>query len=453
MKFDVFISHASEDKDEVVRPLAGKLRELGFRVWLDETEIKLGDSLRRSIDNGLSKSKFGLVVLSPDFLKKEWPQKELDSLVAREDGSAKVILPIWHKVTKTDIINYSPLLADKLAAPTSKGLDYIAEQVAAVIKTIDTPSETLQTEQSTSKHQSYELQDLVVEMLDRVQELVDSDLPGITGIPSGFYDLDRFTSGFQAESLIILGGGPSSGKTAFALNIAEHVSCNERLPVLIFSPNESAKSITNRMICACGGIESHHLRTGLLTDAEWPSLIKSIEKFRHAAVHIHDKNDLSLEDIQSECRRLVKLQGALGLVIIDSLQSLSQNQDPKDILRHLKGLAREIHTPIILTTDLNQESEARLDKRPILKDLSKIGEIDRYGDLALLIFRAPIDPSEPSEMETIELIIAKQKDGSPTGSVRLGFHRNTGKFEPLAGSWFERFKSSTDNADKQQTID
>lgn len=133
---DVFISHASEDKDDIVRPLAELLREKGFDVWYDEFQLKVGDSLRRSIDQGLAKSRFGIVVLSPAFFAKNWPQYELDGLVQKEMEGSKVILPIWHKVSKSEVIGYSPSLADKLALNTATAtLDEIADQIAEVLAT------------------------------------------------------------------------------------------------------------------------------------------------------------------------------------------------------------------------------------------------------------------------------------------------------------------------------
>ncbi|GAB6139966.1 hypothetical protein JCM14076_06950 [Methylosoma difficile] len=134
MNYDIFVSHASEDKDEIARPLALLLQKYGILVWLDDFELTLGDSLRRSIDYGLSQSHFGVVILSHAFFAKEWPQKELDALVAREDGQGKVILPIWHNLGKNDIIKYSPLLADKLAASTSKGLPNVADKIIRAIQ-------------------------------------------------------------------------------------------------------------------------------------------------------------------------------------------------------------------------------------------------------------------------------------------------------------------------------
>lgn len=134
MKYDVFISHASEDKADVARPLAIHLQHLGLKVWLDEFELTLGDSLRRSIDHGLVQSSYGVVILSPAFFSKEWPNRELDGLVAREDGRDKVILPVWHNVGADEIINYSPPLADKLAVSTSRGLDHVAKRVFEAVQ-------------------------------------------------------------------------------------------------------------------------------------------------------------------------------------------------------------------------------------------------------------------------------------------------------------------------------
>jgi hypothetical protein len=134
MEYDVFISHASEDKADVARPLAMHLQGLGLKVWLDELELTLGDSLRRKIDQGLSRSRYGLVILSPGFFSKEWPNKELDGLVAREDGRAKVILPVWHNVSSADIIKFSPTLAVKLAVSTSLGLAHVADRVFDAVR-------------------------------------------------------------------------------------------------------------------------------------------------------------------------------------------------------------------------------------------------------------------------------------------------------------------------------
>lgn len=144
MKYDVFISHASEDKAEVARPLANRLIELGLRVWIDEFELTLGDSLRRKIDRGLAESRFGIIILSPNFFKKEWPKRELDGLFAREDGSEKVILPVWHKINRDDVISFSPTVADKLAVSTENSIEYVAQKVLEAVQRQSENSESQQ---------------------------------------------------------------------------------------------------------------------------------------------------------------------------------------------------------------------------------------------------------------------------------------------------------------------
>lgn len=135
IEYDVFISHASEDKDEIARPLAEALRALNFSVWFDEFELKLGDSLRRSIERGLNESRFGIVILSHNFLSKEWPQKELDGLFARESDGSKVILPIWHNISKQEVMSYSPILSDKFAMSTANyTIEELAKEIAKILK-------------------------------------------------------------------------------------------------------------------------------------------------------------------------------------------------------------------------------------------------------------------------------------------------------------------------------
>lgn len=163
MEYDVFISHASEDKDEVARPLSQQLEKLGLRVWLDECQLTVGDSLRRSIDRGLVESRFGIVVLSPAFFTKEWPNKELDGLVALDDGKEKVILPVWHHVTATEIRRFSPILADRLAVSTSQGIDEVARSIVEAVNATTQQSKTIHT--NAAEHESELLRRLRTQML------------------------------------------------------------------------------------------------------------------------------------------------------------------------------------------------------------------------------------------------------------------------------------------------
>jgi len=163
MEYDVFISHASEDKDEVARPLAQRLEQLGLRVWLDECQLTVGDSLRRSIDRGLGESRFGVVVLSPAFFRKEWPNKELDGLVARDEGQEKVILPVWYQVTATEIRRFSPILADRLAVSTERGIDEVARSILEAVNTSSQQLKSVHT--SAAEHESELIKRLRTQML------------------------------------------------------------------------------------------------------------------------------------------------------------------------------------------------------------------------------------------------------------------------------------------------
>nr|WP_315245168.1 DnaB-like helicase C-terminal domain-containing protein [uncultured Albidiferax sp.] len=426
MEFDIFISHASEDKDEIARPLAERLRQHGLRVWIDETEIKLGDSLRRSIDRGLSKSKYGLVVLSPHFLSKEWPQKELDGLVAREDGTEKVILPVWHNVSRADVVKFSPPLADKLAVPTSKGLSHIVAQVLKVFELTDTAPPSRQADQQGG--QSQDIEDLLVKVLDKVMALSGDGPTFVTGIPTGLADLDLMTAGLQSGTLVLAAGGVDSGKTAFAISVVAHVACHEGLPVLLFSPNEIAEKTTNRILGVLSRIPASRLRVAGLNDEEWPAYVKAVEKLRTAPLALHDSNDLTIDDIQRESRRRLNMHGTLGLVVIDSLQHIEpQNggdSDPAGICRKLKALAREIRCPVLLISDLSRTSLTRMDKRPILSDL---GDVDRFADAVFMLYRhSNYDLRYTVSPDVVELIVAKQKDGGPKGTVRLHFDARCG---------------------------
>lgn len=418
MKYDVFISHASEDKEEIARPLATLLQARGLKVWLDEMNLTLGDSLRRNIDLGLTSSRFGLVILSPSFLSKEWPQKELDGLVARENDSTKVILPIWHKVSRDEIVKYSPILADKLAAPTSKGLGYVVDQVVNAVGRVDNrkPSDKYEEERPRGR----DVDELVVDMLDRIMELSDHDFPGFTGVATGFLDIDNLINGLQPGTLTILAGRPLSGKSAFALAVAQHVGTVEGLPVAFFSMATKASHTTERLVCTLGRIEPTHLRTGQLVDEEWPKLTEAIERLRHASIYICDNPTTSVHDIISESRQRAKSWGAIGTIIIDSIQHLAENKkNIEETCRELKQLARELNCPVLATSTLHLPTEKRLDPRPILEDFYQMGAVDLHSDVVLLSYRDESQKLTQSGTRTMEVIVAKQRDLSGPATVRL----------------------------------
>ena len=298
-------------------------------------------------------------------------------------------------------------------------------------------------EQGSRMKQGFHSMDtLVVELLDRVTEM--SENPNdITGVPTGFYDLDRHTSGFQAGDLIILAARPSMGKTALAINIAEHVALNEGLPVAVFSMEMGASQLAVRIVGSIGRIDQGHLRTGKLTDDEWPRLTEAIEKLRNISLHIDETPGLTVSELRANARRLAKQCGKLGLIVVDYLQLMSVSSSMNDenratavgeISRGLKMLAKELQCPVIALSQLSRGVESRTDKRPLMSDLRESGAIEQDADVIMFIYRDEYYTKDAcKEPGVAEVIISKQRNG-PTGTVKLAFISRITKFESLANS-------------------
>ncbi len=282
---------------------------------------------------------------------------------------------------------------------------------------------------------------LVVELLDRVQEM--SENPNdITGVPTGFVDLDRMTSGMQAGDLIILAARPSMGKTALAINIAEHVALKEQLPVAVFSMEMGASQLAIRIVGSIGRIDQIRLRTGKLHDDEWPRLTEAIEKLRNISLHIDETPGLTTSELRGNARRLARqMGGKLGLIVVDYLQLMSVSSSMSDenratavgeISRGLKALAKELQCPVIALSQLSRGVESRTDKRPMMSDLRESGAIEQDADVIMFIYRDDYYNKEASkEPGVTELIISKQRNG-PTGTVKLAFIKELTRFESLA---------------------
>ena len=280
---------------------------------------------------------------------------------------------------------------------------------------------------------------LVLDLMDRVQEMADNP-NDVTGVPSGFYDLDRMTAGFQAGDLIVLAARPSMGKTALAINIAEHVALNEGLPVAVFSMEMGAAQLAVRIVGSIGRIDQSHLRTGKLTDDEWPRLTEAIEKLRTISLHIDESAGLTSSELRANARRLSRQCGKLGLIVVDYLQLMSgsindgENRATElgEISRGLKMLAKELQCPVIALSQLNRSVETRPDKRPMMSDLRESGAIEQDADIIMFIYRDEYYTKEAcKEPGVAEVIIAKQRNG-PTGTVKLAFLKPITKFESLA---------------------
>ena len=284
---------------------------------------------------------------------------------------------------------------------------------------------------------------LAVILLDRVNQMADSP-NDITGVPSGFVDFDKMTSGMQAGDLIVLAARPSMGKTALAINIAEHVALNEGLPVAVFSMEMGASQLAIRIVGSIGRIDQQRLRTGKLNQEEWPRLAEAIEKLRNVSLHIDETPSLTPMELRANARRLARTCGKLGLIVVDYLQLMSGNTSSNngdnrateigEISRGLKMLAKELQCPVIALSQLNRSVETRTDKRPMMSDLRESGAIEQDADVIMFIYRDDYYNNDSKEPGVAEIIIGKHRNG-PTGTVKLAFLKPLTRFESLASGY------------------
>ncbi|MBL0720115.1 replicative DNA helicase [Piscinibacter sp. Jin2] len=281
---------------------------------------------------------------------------------------------------------------------------------------------------------------LVVQLLDRVQELADHGADDVTGVRTGFYDLDKMTAGLQPGDMVVLAARPSMGKTAFALNIAEHVAVQEGLPAVVFSMEMGAAQLALRMVGSLGRIDQQHLRTGKLADHEWGQLSEAVERLRNVSLFIDETPGLSPAELRARARRQARTCGKLGLIVVDYLQLMSGSGGSEEnratelgeISRGLKSLAKELQCPVIALSQLNRSVESRTDKRPMMSDLRESGAIEQDADVIMFIYRDEYYTKDACKEPGIaEIIIAKQRNG-PVGTVKLAFIRPLTRFENLA---------------------
>jgi len=284
------------------------------------------------------------------------------------------------------------------------------------------------------------MDELAVRLLDRIQELADNPRE-IVGLPTGFHDLDRMTCGLSDGDLVVLAARPSMGKTALAINIAEHVALNEGLPVAVFSMEMSADQLTMRVAGSIGRINHARLRNGKLNDVDWSSLTEVVEKMQHMPLHIDETGAQTMSAIRTAVRRLARKCGKLGLIVVDYLQLMTGSGEENratelgEISRSLKGLAKELQCPVIALSQLSRAVESRTDKRPMMSDLRESGAIEQDADTIMFIYRDEYYTKEACEEPGVaEVIIGKQRNG-PIGTVKLAFLKHLTRFENLASDY------------------
>jgi replicative DNA helicase len=281
---------------------------------------------------------------------------------------------------------------------------------------------------------------LLKESFERITQLYESGAD-VTGVPSGFRDLDRVTSGFQEGNLIIMAARPSMGKSALGLGVALNLAVRRNVPVGLFTLEMSKSEVTQRLMCSEAKVESQRLRTGKLSADDWPRLTAACDKLAKAPIYVDDTGSITMMEIRSKARRLKSKHPELGLIIVDYLQLMTSGtsaenrvQEVSQISRSLKVLARDLDVPIVALSQLSRAVEQRHDKRPILSDLRESGSIEQDADIVMFIYRDEYYNGEESEQQGLaEVIVAKHRNG-PTDTVKLSFLKRYAKFSDLAAA-------------------
>ena len=296
-----------------------------------------------------------------------------------------------------------------------------------------------------------QIKDVLNQAMAQIDQLYQND-QAITGLPTGFRDLDKITTGLHEDEMIILAARPAVGKTAFALNIAQNVGTKTDKSVAIFSLEMGAEQLVNRMLCSEGSIDANHLRTGHLNEEEWQNLIIAMGSLSKAKIYMDDTPGIRMAEIRAKCRRLAREQGDLGLIIIDYLQLIegsgqeNRQQEVSAVSRQLKKLAKELHVPVIALSQLSRGVEQRQDKRPVLSDIRESGSIEQDADIVAFLYRddyyrdAEGDEDDDDQggnddgddnVGEVEVIIEKNRSG-PRGTVKLLFVKSYNKFTNIA---------------------
>lgn len=278
---------------------------------------------------------------------------------------------------------------------------------------------------------------LLAKAADRLDTLYHST-DALTGLSTGFASFDNMTSGLQRGDLIIIAGRPSMGKTTFSMNIAEHAAIKGTKPVLIFSLEMPAESLTLRMMSSLGRIDQHKVRTGKLKDDDWPRVTSAISMLSEAKMYIDDTPALTPTELRARARRVAREHGGLGLIVVDYLQLMTipgtkenRTNEVSEISRSLKAVAKELDVPLIALSQLNRSLESRTDRRPVMSDLRESGSIEQDADLIVFIYRDEVYHDDTPDKGIAEIIIRKHRNG-PIGDFRLTFFGQYTRFENFA---------------------
>jgi replicative DNA helicase len=343
--------------------------------------------------------------------------------------------------TAANVLHYAAIVKDKgikrkLIRSATEIVTRSYDPDAQVDELVDTSEKLIfEIAQARQKQQAVSVKDIVKNTIATIDKLYHNKA-SITGVPTGFYDFDRMTSGLQPSDLVIVAARPSMGKSALAASMAENASINHGIPVAFFSLEMAKEQIVMRMLCSQARVDASKVRTGMLVPSEWPLLTKAAGKLSQIPFFIDDTPAISPLELRAKARRL-KSAHKIGLVIVDYLQlmrastkSENRQQEISEISRSLKALARELSVPVIAISQLSRAVESRQDHRPQLSDLRESGAIEQDADVVVLLMREDYYDPKPENLGLAEVIIAKQRNG-PVGTVKLRFSKEFVRFDNL----------------------
>lgn len=346
---------------------------------------------------------------------------------------------VRERATLRKLIRAANQIADGAFSPQGRPADELLDEAERLVFQIS--------EERPKSGGPVGMSELLAKAVDRIDELFN--MKGeMTGLSSGFRDLDEMTSGLQPSDLVIIAGRPSMGKTTFAMNLVEHAVIVSDRPVMVFSMEMPAESLMLRMLSSLGRIDQTRVRTGQLEDEDWPRLTSAVNLLKDKQLFIDDTAALSPNEMRARIRRVVREHGNLAMVMIDYLQLMqipgfSENRtgEISEISRTLKGMAKEFGCPVVALSQLNRSLEQRPNKRPVMSDLRESGAIEQDADLIAFVYRDEVyNPDNPDNQGLAELIIGKQRNG-PIGTVHMAFIGKYTRFEDLApDSYGEAFR-------------
>ncbi|WP_163577470.1 replicative DNA helicase [Halomonas faecis] len=337
---------------------------------------------------------------------------------------------VRERATLRKLIRAASQIADGAFSPQGRPADELLDEAERLVFQIS--------EERPKSGGPIGMSDLLAKAVDRIDELFNMQ-GEMTGLSTGFRDLDEMTSGLQASDLVIIAGRPSMGKTTFAMNLVEHAVISSDKPVMVFSMEMPADALMLRMLSSLGRIDQTRVRTGQLEDEDWPRLTSAVNLLKDKQLFIDDTAALSPSEIRSRVRRVVREHGNLSMIMVDYLQLMqipgfSENRtgEISEISRSLKGIAKEFGCPLVALSQLNRSLEQRPNKRPVMSDLRESGAIEQDADIIAFVYRDEVyNPDNPDNQGLAELIIGKQRNG-PIGTVHMAFIGKYTRFEDLA---------------------